>query len=538
MGDIAIHTLLSTGARKYTRLPTLNELVICMSDTFAQIMCENTCEGDSERKSYEILEARKKKLGYALKNCHAGDVSAKQYVKEMIKDILIEKYKVRESNINELISFDNDAKLSDWDKFQILLYVFRKSYDKEALTQMLIQGGLENRRVIRKEDICFLYRQFRPALNFLEKLEIVTQRIYCLYKGLGIADDICEMNIDGLSGGVSGISAENKTLLIFLHDRPINLAFLKFGSERELERICNNICCNSMQKQLSKSRGYIVSDMHDNSRAVAAGPPFCESRVFFVSKLNKSKNRNLKDLYTQENHEMIERFLIFLVKGCQNCAITGSQGSKKTALLMALIEYINPSFNLRVQELAFELRLRNMYQDRNIDTLCETDLLKKADGSVNILVGSTEVPLSGRMLHTGLTAFPSVFTMFTHYAKTTQSLIRAMTDSLLSENIYQSEQEARRRVIEEVRFDIHVGTDEGGKQRIERITEIVPQKNFAAADSLCKIADISGGYYAREIIAFENGKYVKREAITPDLACAIAIWLNDEEKEAFIDEFM
>lgn len=547
MGDIAIHTLLSAGARKYTKLPTLNELVICMSDTFTQIMRKNTCEGDLSRISYEILEARKKKLGYALKNCHAGDVSAKQYVKEMIKDILIEKYKVRESNINELISFDNDAKLSDWDKFQILLYVFGKSYDKEALTQMLIQGGLENRRVIRREDICFLYQQFRPALNFLEKLEIVTQRIYCLYKGLGIADDICEMNIDGLSGGVSGISVENKTLLIFLNGRPVNLAFLKFGSERELERICNNICGNSMQKQLSKSRGYIVSNMHDNSRAVAAGPPFCESRVFFVSKLNKSKDRKLKDLYTQENHEMVERFLIFLVKGCQNCAITGSQGSGKTALLMALIEYINPSFNLKVQELATELRLRDIYRERNIDTFRENDWVigtKGPDlpgistGSVNILVGSQETPLSGHMLHPGLMAFSSVFTIFTHCAETTQSLIRAMTDSLLSENIYKSEQEARRRVVEEVRFNIYVGTDDCGKQRIERITEIVPQKNFAAADSLCKIADISGGYCAREIITFENGKYVKREAVTPDLACAIAIWLNDEEKEAFINEFM
>lgn len=547
MGDIAIHTLLSYGARRYTRLPKLSELVICVADTFTQIMRENTYKTDSGCESYGIFEARKKKLGCALKKCALGDISAKQYVKEMIRDILTEKYKVRESNINELISFDNDAKLSDWDRFQILLYVFHKSYDNEALAQMLIQGGLENKRVIQKEDIRLLYCRFRPALNFPEKLEIVTQRVYCLYKGLGIADDICEMNIDGVSGGAPGTDDESRTLMIFRNGSLVKFAFLEFESKRELERICNNFCQNSRQKQLLKSCGYIIGEMRNSSRTVAAGPPFCANRAFFVRKFNKSANRNLKDLYTQENHEMVERFLIFLVKGCQSFAITGIQESMKAALLIALAEYINPSFDLKVQEFATELRLRDIYRERNIDTFRENDSVigKKGHdlpgisaGSVNILGESKTVPLSGRMLHTGLMAFSSVFTIFTHYAETTQSLIRAMTDSLLSENIYKSEQEARHRVVEEMRFNIHVGTDEGGKQRIERITEIVPQSNDTYSASLCKGTNISGGYRAREIIAFENGKYVKEEKITPDLACAITLWLNDEEKEAFLKEFM
>lgn len=544
MCDIGIHTLLSRGARKYTKLPDLNELVLCMSDTFNQIMHENIYEANLSRKSYEMLEARKNKLRYALKMCPVGDVLAKQYVKEMIQDILIEKYKVSERNINELISFDNDAKLSDWDRFQILLYVFEKSYDKEALTKLLVQGGLENRRIIRREDIAFLYQQFRPALNFFEKLKIVTQRIYCLYKGLGIADDIREMNIDGVSGGVSCTDEKNKTLWIFWHGRPVNLAFLSFESERELERICNNIYRYNRREQLSRNCGYIVNDMYDHSRVVVAGPPFCESWVFFVRKFNKSENRNLKELYAQKNHELAERFLVFLVKGCQNCAITGSRGSGKTTLLMTLIEYINPSFNLRVQELAFELYLRDIYPERSIVTFQETDsisgqeeldLQKKTGGFVNILREVAAVPIAGRMLQMGL--MPSIFTMFTYHAETTQSLIRAMANILLSENIYQNEQEAIRQAADIIRFNIHVETNENGERRIERITEIVPENDTIQDGAICKNSGMSGGYYAREIIAFENGEYVRKEAVTPGLAKEIAAWLNEEEREEFLNEF-
>ncbi len=539
MCDMGIHVLLSKGARKYTRLPSLQELIVCMSDTFNQIMRENIYEANLSRKSYEMLEARKKKLRYALKTCAVGDTLAKQYVKDMIQDILIEKYRVSERNINELICFEQDEKMSVWDKFQILLHVFEKSYGKEALTELLLQGGFEKRRIIRDEDICFLYHQYRPALNFIEKLEIVTQRIYCLYKGLGIADDIREMNIDGVSGGVSGTSGENKTLWIFWRGRSVNLAFLKFGSERELERICNNIYRHNRPGHLSRSRGYIVNDMFDHSRVVVARPPFCESWVFFVRKFNKSSKSRLKDLYNQENHELIERFLPYLVKGCQNCAITGSQGSGKTTLLMALIEYINPDFNLRVQELAFELHLRDIYPERNIVTFRETDsisgqegldLQKKTDGSVNILGEVATAPVAGWMIQMGLTA--SVFTMFTHHAGTTQSLVSAMANALLSENIYQDEQAARRQVTEVIRFDIHVGMDGEGNRRIERINEIVTEE---ASDGVGNI--LHGNYHIREIIVFENGKYVHKEAVTPVVAEKIAARLNEEEREAFLNEF-
>ena len=47
---------------------------------------------------------------------------------------------------------------------------------------------------------------------------------------------------------------------------------------------------------------------------------------------------------------------------------------------MALIGYIHPAYTLRIQELAFELHLREVYSDRNIVTFQETDFISGQEG--------------------------------------------------------------------------------------------------------------------------------------------------------------
>lgn len=512
------------------KLPAINELVPIMSEVFNQILRENIYEVNLNKKAYEMLENRKKKLRLALRECAVGDDAAREYVKNMIMDILVEKFKVNEENISELIKFDSPLELSDWDKFQILLYSFEKCYGKNALEILLLKDELKEKRIISSEDINLAYFNYMPVLSFMDKLKIVTQRIYCLYKGLGIADDIRQMKIDGVSGGVSGTDESNKTLWIFFKGQSINLAFLKFGSERELERICNNIYRYNKPGQLSRSKGYIVNDMKDHSRVVVARPPFCESWVFFVRKFNKEEHKSLEGLFKQKNHELLEKLLMLLVKGCQTCAITGNQGAGKTTLLMTLIEYINPSFNLRIQELAFELHLRDLYPMRNIVTFRETDNIsgqegldfqKKTDGSVNILGEVASAPVAGWMIQMGLTA--SVFTLFTHHAKTAKALISSMSNALLSENIYQDEKAAKLQVVEVIRFDIHVSMKNDGERYVERITQIG--------------VDSNNEFVFTDILVFCEGEYILKNKIDEETIIDIAKWLDDTDKEVLLDIF-
>ena len=87
--------------------------------------------------SEEELKRRKNKkyeLKKALKGCTYGDTNDKKYVKELIFDLLSKEYGVTEANISKAIPFDVPSLLTAQDKFDILLYMYKKDFGYEALT--------------------------------------------------------------------------------------------------------------------------------------------------------------------------------------------------------------------------------------------------------------------------------------------------------------------------------------------------------------------------------------------------------------------
>jgi len=90
--------------------------------------------------SEEELKRRKNKkyeLKKALKGCTYGDVNDKRYVKELIYDLLFREYGVNETNISNSIAFDTPSLLTAQDKFDILLFIYKKDFGYEALTQLI-----------------------------------------------------------------------------------------------------------------------------------------------------------------------------------------------------------------------------------------------------------------------------------------------------------------------------------------------------------------------------------------------------------------
>ncbi len=525
--------------KKHAIPQDITELVHEIASTINQMLRENIYETALSEEECKRLEARKKTLRRCLKNCATGDKEAKQYVKEVIKDILLERYELDDANIGRIIDFNNNNRLSNWDKFQIVLYIAYKAVGEDAINLIFDELDINGKRCLDKDDLDRIYYKIATPLEEIDKLEIIVQRIYSLYRGLGIADDIRDMNIDGISGGVSGNSVTSSTLWIFKDGVSINLSFLNFQSQRELERICNNIYRNNQPGHLSKSRGYIVNDMSDHSRVVVARPPFCENWVFFVRKFNKARIYDVCQLYGQSGCELLKNLLLILIRGCVNCAITGAQGSGKTTLLMALINYIDTGYNLRIQELAFELHLRDIYPDRNIVTFRETDyisgqegldLQKKTDGAVNILGEVASAPVAGWMIQMGLTA--SLFTLFTHHAKTTKALVSSLANALLSENIYQNELAARKQVVDVVKIDIHLSVNSHGERYVERISEIC---NMDCSNSLGESED---GYFTKDIIVYNNGRYIVRNKISQELYNSMKNNLSHDERQVVNEYFL
>ncbi len=95
--------------------------------------------------SEEELKRRKNKkyeLKKALKGCTYGDVNDKKYVKELIYDLLDREYGVNETNISKSIPFDVPSLLNSQDKFDIIIYMYKKEFGYEALTQIIKKYNL------------------------------------------------------------------------------------------------------------------------------------------------------------------------------------------------------------------------------------------------------------------------------------------------------------------------------------------------------------------------------------------------------------
>ena len=250
--------------------------------------------------SEEELKRRKNKkyeLKKALKGCTYGDVNDKKYVKTLIYDLLLQEYGVNEINISKAIPFDIPSLLTAQDKFDILIYMYQKEFAYEALTQLIkkynlaelkyIQGEAKPCYVITKEEINDIYENEKINLSFQDKLNVVVQRIYQHYKGYSSIDEVRDMNIDGVSGGVSGLPEsflsqvaqtdgdylnqvlENRvpracdSIWIFFQGKSIRLEFLSFGTESELKRVCQNIYKYNNPGQLSDTNGYKINEMKD-----------------------------------------------------------------------------------------------------------------------------------------------------------------------------------------------------------------------------------------------------------------------------------
>lgn len=316
--------------------------------------------------SEEELKRRKSKkyeLKKALKGCTYGDVNDKKYVKELIFDLLSKEYGVNEINVSKAIPFDIPSILTPQDKFDILLYTYKKEFGYEALTEIIkkyelaelkyVEGETKPCYVITEEEIDEIFDKENLALSFSDKLNIVVQRIYQKYKGYSSIDEVRDMNIDGVSGGVSGLPEsflsqvaqtdgadyltqlqEHKvqracdSIWIFFQGKSIRLAFLSFGTEAELKRVCQNIYKYNNPGQLSDTNGYKINEMKDGSRVVVVRPSMSETWAFFVRKFDV-KRATLEQIVLFPGKEETIDLLKYLVKGARIISLTGEQGCRK-----------------------------------------------------------------------------------------------------------------------------------------------------------------------------------------------------------------
>ncbi|MBF0985706.1 MAG: Flp pilus assembly complex ATPase component TadA [Clostridiales bacterium] len=547
--------------------------------------------------SEEELKRRKNKkyeLKKALKGCTYGDVNDKKYVKQLIYDLLLNDYGVDETNISKAIPFDIASLLTPQDKFDIIIYMYKKEFGYEAMSKLIKKyklaelkytaGDAKPSYVILPEEISAIYAKENFMLSLEDKLMVVVQRIYQQYKGYSSIDEIRDMNIDGISGGISGLpesflsqaaqtdaNVVNNVLdhkipracdsiWIMFSGKSIRLAFLSFGSESELKRVCQNIYKYNNPGQLSDTNGYKINEMKDGSRVVVVRPTFSETWGFFIRKFDVQR-ASLEQLIKDEGKEEAIDLMRFIVKGARIIALTGEQGTGKTTMLMAMIENIYETLNIRVQETAFELHLRKIYPTRNILSFRETetvsgqeglDVQKKTDGSVNIIGEVATDPVASWMIQAAQVA--SKFTLFTHHAKTFPDLVTALRNSMLRTGVFKNELVAEEQVVSVLNFNVHLVKDFRGNRYIQRVTECIPviDKNDYNYNSrnettlegkLDTFIENSTKYFAKEtnkelykyqnIMEHQDGKFVLTNKITDKNIGEMIINMDEQDSAAF-----
>ena len=234
-------------------------------------------------------------------------------------------------------------------------------------------------------------------------------------------------------------------------------------------------------------------------------------------------------------------------------------------MLMAMIENIYETMNLRITETAFELHLRKIYPTRNILSMRETetisgqeclDVQKKTDGSVNIIGEVATDPVASWMIQSAQVA--SKFTLFTHHAKTFPNLVTALRNSMLRAGVFKDEKTAEEQVVQVLNFNIHLVKDFKGRRYIERITECIPveEKNEYTFDhrkektlegKINKFFDNATIFFTkttnrelykyRNILEFSNDSYVLTNPISETNIKEMRINMDDADAINF-DKFV
>ena len=472
--------------------------------------------------------------------------------------------------------------------------MYKKEFGYESMSKLIKKyklaelkytaGDAKPSYVILPEEISAIYAKENFMLSLEDKLMVVVQRIYQQYKGYSSIDEIRDMNIDGISGGISGLpesflsqaaqtdaNVVNNVLdhkipracdsiWIMFSGKSIRLAFLSFGSESELKRVCQNIYKYNNPGQLSDTNGYKINEMKDGSRVVVVRPTFSETWGFFIRKFDVQR-ASLEQLIKDEGKEEAIDLMRFIVKGARIIALTGEQGTGKTTMLMAMIENIYETLNIRVQETAFELHLRKIYPTRNILSFRETetvsgqeglDVQKKTDGSVNIIGEVATDPVASWMIQAAQVA--SKFTLFTHHAKTFPDLVTALRNSMLRTGVFKNELVAEEQVVSVLNFNVHLVKDFRGNRYIQRVTECIPviDKNDYNYNSrnettlegkLDTFIENSTKYFAKEtnkelykyqnIMEHQDGKFVLTNKITDKNIGEMIINMDEQDSAAF-----
>jgi pilus assembly protein CpaF len=543
---------------------------------FNEIINQNITALYLNKRETKKREQQKARLNTALRSCAQGNIGEKEYVKDYIKDLLQSNLQINQETIDQVIPFYRSDYLTAQDKFEILLYQRKKVCHFQAFDSLCSLCSFETAKQndfgsyyeISKEDIERAFLLYVQPLLYIDKLELITQRIYQEAYGFSIADELRDMSIDGISGGVSGIATQqynymeevfrdgglkkkmtHDSLWIFYHGKAIHLSFLSFQNENELVRVCKNLYRYDNVGHLTSSNGYKLTYLYDGSRVVVVRPKLTSHWAFFLRKFDSTKNMTIDTLIKDKGNETVINLIKWAVKGCLNIILSGDQNSGKTTALKAMVQFIDQKYPIRTTEQEFELWLNNTYPHLNVvsfrssdevDILSSINIQKKTDAAIMILGEVASSELANAFIT--LTQAGTKSTMCTCHCVTTEDLVDYFRNASLASGTFSNEMIAEEQVANSINLDIHWEKTGDGHRYISHITEIIPfpREDVWPGDTMECIAEClrrmsrRRAFYTRKLIVYENGEYTWKNSLSDRAMSKIMKNLTEAERKELI----
>lgn len=479
----------------------------------------NLSEKNLTRDEIEKQQKRISDLRDALNEAANGNPKAKYVIKTYIEGLITKEFDINtEEVINKIIPFDNPSQMKGNEMFETLLYVYNKfckdlkgedgfaTLMNEYELQKPVQGkDGEDQYIVSKQKIAEIYKRTfidgqsevlgSVELTLQDKKDILVQRIFEKFDGLGVIDLLVESSVDEIMCGVSGVAAGTfrlrtgmssmpmsyESIWIVYHGIPIYLKCLTFETQEEFVRVSDNVYKYDAPHVLSKSEPGVQSTMEDGSRIVVARDPMGSSRGFWLRKFDSAPSVAPHKLLQNNKYDYLAICLMKWAIKCElNSIISGGMGTGKTTMLKSFVRYIDNMYPIRVYEKQFELNLNFTYPEKNIFAFQEAgnmteqnclDFGKKTMGAVSIIGEIANKDQASYFIQSAYVA--SRFGLATHHAETAESLIEAISDNLLQAGIYSDKKDAVRAVVSVINLDCHLSNIKGNRH-IERITEIIP----------------------------------------------------------------
>jgi pilus assembly protein CpaF len=490
--------------------------------------------------------------------------------------------KINETSIDEIIPFHSTKKLNATDKFEIMMYLQKKSGNRKMF-QGICETTMLDRLLkdtdgyyysISDEDIHKAYDIIPHTLSFDDKLNIITQRIYEETYGLSSVDLFImeDISLDSISGGVSGITISNyayieddilsgnhkkpqthESIWVIYKGKPIHLKFLSLRSDAIIRRICKNLAEHGRIGHLTSSEGGIKTHLADGSRVTIFRPNNSTQWTFFVRKFANTAFFELKDLIiNKESHYPIE-VIKWAIHGCVNLFFSGDQNSGKTTYTRAAVKEIDNRQPIRTLEADFELYLNDAYFDKNIlgtrpsESLPFPRLIEllKSSEAHTILFGETaSLEHAKHLINLLLAGTKRIIT--TGHWPTSDELVSYFVLSLGGYNNSNSAN-IQSMVARLIHLDVHCVKENDGHRHIDRITEIIPfdsEERSPNGDQgvighleeishYLKLLTRKRAYYTRDIVIYEGGGYKMINPISDGLAKVILHNLPPDMRQAF-----